>query len=597
MSADPELHDEPDTGAKNRPARSEDDLDRVRQLLLSPEQAQLARLQHRLDDPGVRAAELSAVLPEAVRRGTARNAALSVALTPAVEEALQASVRRDPRTLVDAIAPVMGPAIRRAIAEALRGMVESLNHALESSLSWRGVMWRVEALRTGKPFAEVVLLHTLVYQVEQVFLIHRHTSLLLQHVVPASMLRPPDADLVSGMLSAIQDFVQHSFEASGDGVLQSMHVGDLTVLVEPGPLAMVVAVVRGQVPPELRGVLQGVSERIHRQYGVDLTRFEGDAAPFEACRPELAECLRAQYKGRDAQPRRSSWRLGLAVALAALLGLAALGYAIWSARRWSHFVDRLRIEPGLMLVEAASAGGRYRLVGMRDPLAADPATIAREAGIDPAAIDARWEPYASADSRFVTARARTVLAPPPTVQVATRKGVLELSGTAPRSWIATALPRAALMPAVTSVDAGRLAVAEAVAATSLARELDARAVFFKPASAELEPTEQAALAALAPRLRELSELAQQAGGALRIDVIGYTDETGTDTLNQRLGLQRAGRVVDALVALGIDRAVLRGLAGAVQPAAPGDESQRARQRRADVRLRLDVPGDGRGGVR
>ena len=77
----------------------------------------------------------------------------------------------------------MGPAIRKAIAEALRGLVQSLNQALEHSLSWRGIKWRIEALRTGRTFAEVVLSKTLVYRVEQVFLIHRESGLLLVQAV------------------------------------------------------------------------------------------------------------------------------------------------------------------------------------------------------------------------------------------------------------------------------------------------------------------------------------------------------------------------------------------------------------------------------
>ncbi len=104
------------------------------------------------------------------------------ALAPTVEEALTASVRRNPRPLADALFPIFGPAIRKAIAASLSSMLESLNQTIEHSLSWRALQWRITALRTGKPFAEIVLLNTLVYRVEQVFLIDRESGLLLQHV-------------------------------------------------------------------------------------------------------------------------------------------------------------------------------------------------------------------------------------------------------------------------------------------------------------------------------------------------------------------------------------------------------------------------------
>src|SRR5436190_4493612 len=96
--------------------------------------------------------------------------------------------------------------IRRSIAESLRRLMQSLEH----TFSWRGLKWRFEALRTGKTFAEVVMLRSLVYRVEQLFLIHRKTSLSLLHVTADSAIAK-DSDMVAGMLSAIQDFVRDSF--------------------------------------------------------------------------------------------------------------------------------------------------------------------------------------------------------------------------------------------------------------------------------------------------------------------------------------------------------------------------------------------------
>ena len=48
------------------------------------------------------------------------------------------------------------------------------------------------------------------YQVKQDFLIHRESGLVLQHVEDGSA-ETRDPDLVSGMLTAIRDFVQDYF--------------------------------------------------------------------------------------------------------------------------------------------------------------------------------------------------------------------------------------------------------------------------------------------------------------------------------------------------------------------------------------------------
>ena len=148
----------------------------LRSLLVGPERTQLDQLQARLDALRVYPEDVSQVLAEAIHLRSNQDKQLTNALLPSVEEALRASVQRNPRVLVDTLFPMMGPAIRKAITTALRSMLDSLNRSLAISLSLRGLKWHWEAFRAGKPFAEIVLLHTLSYRVEQVFLIHKETG-------------------------------------------------------------------------------------------------------------------------------------------------------------------------------------------------------------------------------------------------------------------------------------------------------------------------------------------------------------------------------------------------------------------------------------
>jgi len=272
------------------PTRTGNDLADLRSLLLSPEQLDLAKLKKRLDDPGIRADEISRVLAEAIVIRASRDKKLAQALLPTIEQTIKDSVRRDPKFLADAIFPVIGPAIRKAISESIRAMVQSLNETLTSALSWKGLKWRWESIRTGKPFAEVVLLHTLIYRVEQIFLIHRETGLVLQHVAaPSAVVKDPD--MVSGMLTAIQDFVRDSFDVKGDQLLQSLNVGDFTVWIEQGSQAALAAVIQGNPPQEYRGKLEDALEKIEFEQSQVLQSFKGDATPFEASRYNLEDCL------------------------------------------------------------------------------------------------------------------------------------------------------------------------------------------------------------------------------------------------------------------------------------------------------------------
>ena len=153
-------------------------LEQLRTLLLGREIEVLSRLTEVVEDPEQLAAAVGRVLPTAIAQATG-DARLGHVLAPAMEKATESSIRSDPRTLVNILYPLIVPAIRKSIGETIDETFQSLNETLKYSLTWRGLKWRWEAWRTGTSFAEVVLKHTLVYQVEHVFLIHRHTGLLI----------------------------------------------------------------------------------------------------------------------------------------------------------------------------------------------------------------------------------------------------------------------------------------------------------------------------------------------------------------------------------------------------------------------------------
>src|SRR4029453_8560872 len=171
----------------------------------------------------------------------------------------------------------------------------------------------------GKSFAEIVLLNTLVYRVEQVFLIHRPSGLLLQHATaPGAPVQDPD--LVSGMRTAIRDFVGDSFNVREDEGLQTLKAGELSVWVEQGPHALVAVVVRGTAPPALRASLQQALESVHAQYSDLLESFDGNPAKFEGARPLLETCFQQEFRERQ---RRAS--LSPTVQVVTVLILLALG--------------------------------------------------------------------------------------------------------------------------------------------------------------------------------------------------------------------------------------------------------------------------------
>ena len=54
---------------------------------------------------------------------------------------------------------------------------------------------------------------------------------------------------------------------------------------------------------------------------------------------------------------------------------------------------RLRAEPGIVVTQSEARDGKFMLSGFRDPLAVDPLKLLGEAGIDPARVEAHFDPY------------------------------------------------------------------------------------------------------------------------------------------------------------------------------------------------------------
>ena len=520
-------------------ASVQEDWTQLRTLLLAPEQTQLDEIRERLDNRVVQSGDVSHVLPEAFALRGDHDQQLSMVLAPYVENGFVASVRKSPRTIVDAIAPIIGPAIRQAITRALQSMTQSFNHSLDESLSVRGLRWRVEAWRTGKPFAEVVLLHRLRYRVEQVLLIHRETGLLLQHVaINGAVIQ--DQHVLSGMLTAIQNYARDSFGGRQDQTLDQFQVGEWTVWSEQGSQAYLACVVRGTPPASLRDILCDTLNHIHAQYTDALAHFAGDAAPFRTTQPQLESCLQAHY---ESPLRQSSLKLWI------LIGFLLLGSVWWgwmgyqTHTRWSNLLAALQAEPGLVVTEAKSMWGKYHLEGLRDPLAKDPTTMVIEAGLEPETVRAVWSPYYGLDSSLVLARAQSILQPPTTVKLHIEGATLVATGSASTEWVRESKRLAVLVPGISQYrDEGLVTTS----IPALLAQINRTIIHFRSGSSTIEPSERAMLDAVTTTLRELDRAASHSGERVGLEILGSTDATGSTALNLQLSEQRAQAVLAIL---------------------------------------------------
>ncbi|MFZ3215466.1 MAG: OmpA family protein [Candidatus Acidiferrales bacterium] len=543
--------------AQEKPTDNNHAFEELRHLIVAPEQEGIAAIQDRLDDLEKRTEDVSAVVAEAIemRRENGDDRALASALAPTIQETLRESVRRDPHVLADALFPVMGPAIRKSITETLRSMLESFNEALEHSLSLRGIQWRIEAFRTGKPFAEIVLMHSLLYRVEQVFLIHRETGLVLNHVV-APAAPSQDADMVAGLLSAIQQFARDAFQSGQGESLGNIAFDELQIRIVTGPQAVIAAAIRGHAPEDYNLAMNEALEEIQRLYSSALASFTGDAGPFRAAEEPLARLLETHYREKAPESRRPRAAL-IAGAVVAALVLAWAGYSTYLLVEWSRFLDGLRTQPGIVIVSYEKDGRTFHIQGFRDPLSEDPTKLIAQAGLDPAHADLQLAPYYSLDDAMVAKRAARLLHPPAGVELVAKDGTLTPEGAAPQSWIVQLEEKAPLIAGVSNLDESHLRNSDLLRLRALQNSIESVVLLFPLGRAELEAGQETRLADAEQTIHALIAQAAPLRQAVTIELVGHTDITGVEAANLPLSQQRADRIQAALFSNGIKSATFR----------------------------------------
>lgn len=408
------------------------ELERLKSLLLTPEREQIQSLDQRTAAHQSRWDDLPIALPNLLEQAQLRSepGRLGRALAEPVADALSEAVVRRRDSIVDALFPVIMPAIRRAIAESLRVLSADINQLLESSFTPRGIGWRVESWRSGRPYAEIALKHSLRYRVDYLLLIQSESGVVLdrESAVDVAAL---DSDAIAGMLTAIGAFVRDSVAGEEGEGLSSATVGEHLLWVIEGPHAKLAAFIRGVPPESLKHELQARLEAVHARFGAELAlppeQIVGIDQIKDALTPDDLRSSQDPATPSSSSPSRLLW-FGLAVA-----GLLLILW-VFSAWRWQGRVDaaeaRLRVWPGFHLTDIQTqSGGRLRVRGLLDPLAQSPlVTLQREfPGVK---IEMALRGYVSTDPLIAAKRLRLLFALPETVRIELKDDQVRLLGSA-----------------------------------------------------------------------------------------------------------------------------------------------------------------------
>tara|TARA_R110002072_G_scaffold1780_13_gene14937 strand:+ start:13729 stop:15420 length:1692 start_codon:yes stop_codon:yes gene_type:complete len=533
---------------------SDQELERVKQILVGDLRDALQSIEARFEHEAFLAL-VTDVVAEALEQRTDTDSKISDVLAPTIDQAITGSINQDPKKLASSLYPIMGPAIRKSISETLQQMMENFNQLLEESVSPQSIRWRFDAWRTGRSYSELVMLNTIEFRIEQVFLIHRETSLLIQHQV-SDLTDVKDPDMVSSMFSAIQDFIEDSFSTNETNELNTLRLGDLTVVIQRGPAAVLAAVVRGRVPEDLRVSMVRLLESLHGQKRSQLADYSGDPAEFIELEPDVRQLLQSEKKQQEKAKKKFPWLAVISIAVI----LSAIGYWQWLGfeinQQQKHLIKQLEATAGITLLEAKFSRDELNAKLLVDPDATQPDTILADATAE-FSTRVTTTPYLSIEDKILQRRAMRILTPEEDIQLRVVDRILWAEGTATTNWLAQAQQQWMRVAGIESFDFNSLIVVnpDLDRINALTRELESFVFEFESGKAEID-TSTTQFQNLVTDVKSLLTQAKRLGYTVKIDVVGFTDASGSDRINRILGLQRALTLTTRLVENGIPATAL-----------------------------------------
>ena len=419
-------------------------LDKLKDYVFSDERRSLGHLERRVGDLPERAKDVAEVLPQSIEinaQDEDKKARLITAISEPVNDSVRESMRQHPQRYADALYPVLGPAIRKAVNEGMRVLAERLNRTVEHSFTRRGLAWRWESFRTGTPMADIILRDTLVYRVEQIFVIERTSGRLCAHVQNDDLQASQDSDAVSAMLTAIQDFVRDSFGAYEQSDLNTVQVGGRTVWILYGPKLMLAVVFFGNPDASLRAEFHSTNELIHHHYAPDLLSASEDAEDIASQRTrELLTPLLTSYAHGGA--RKDGVALARIAKPVGLIGLLLIGLFAWRSydalvydARVEKLVAELENAGGLVVVAVDRASKPNHIKLLKDPGVELPSDLLDQVELSPGEVKFSVYPVHSAEPKFLIERLRDGFKIPATIKLNIEDRRLIASGTAPPTWL------------------------------------------------------------------------------------------------------------------------------------------------------------------
>lgn len=264
------------------PDDAEAALSALQEILLGTERTQMERLAGDVEN---------------LRRQVGDKDALARAVAPILGDAIKRQIQDSREEIIDALYPVIGQIVMRAVTEAIRDLARSIDEKLREATDFQRIGLRLRSLFTGVPAHQLALRQGLPFAVQEIYLLHRDSGLLIWHAT-ASGKGAPDSDLIGSMLTAIREFAEQALGSGGEN-LHQMGFGQRELVMEFARYCYVAALVDGIVPADFRRQLQERLYTFEKNNPAQLRTYDGDASAWrDAARQEFEPFLSLEATAR-----------------------------------------------------------------------------------------------------------------------------------------------------------------------------------------------------------------------------------------------------------------------------------------------------------
>lgn len=508
------------------------------------------------------------ILAEALKDRQANDGAIEQVLAPIIEKSVEQTITTRKDQFIGYMYPLVGRLVRKSVSAFLTHFLEQTNQLLESSFTLKGIASRYKAWRSGMSYSQYIISQTYSFRVEQVLLIHSETSMLLRTVTQDTM-QTTDADMVSAMLSAINDFVSDSFTTNDTDQqqLDEIKTDNFTLLIKQGPQAIIVAAITGNVPANIGEKLQLSLENIHKMYGKELQNFDGDVSPFESTALLLNECLVTTYNKDTTNHKKSPW-----MAILLLLGLLAVGsffiFKQWQLNEKLQQIRELEEVPGVILLKVDTCNSNICITLLRDPIAEPARSWLDNSNIASNNIIITERAYRSADTQLNQKRLSLLQKQFPELTLNNEK--LTYSGqltterfTALTSSLAPLADMLDINKVLTSIEITRPLVSisdqeiNRIIIDQTIKKIEQTSIAFDRNESVLTSTAETTLTSLSADISSAIKLSAQFDYTIQIIIIGTSDSSGTSLYNKKISAKRAQSVNNALIDNGVEQHVIQ----------------------------------------